>query len=111
MICPKCGAANADGVEFCTRCHATLLFTCPHCNHTQPHSGKCDTCGQNLDLFWKTYLVKTQAEAADAEAQQMKTEAKAVQTAVTFPFSGPWGWTLFVTTQVFRRIAAWFASR
>lgn len=56
MTCPKCGAENAEGVQFCTTCHATLVFKCPKCEHTQNHGGVCDACGLNLNLFWATYL-------------------------------------------------------
>ncbi|MDE3179451.1 MAG: hypothetical protein KGM47_07285, partial [Acidobacteriota bacterium] len=30
------------------RCHATLRFLCPACQHGQDHGGKCEQCGADF---------------------------------------------------------------
>jgi hypothetical protein len=111
MTCPKCGAANADGVQFCTHCHATLLFKCPKCDHMQTHGGTCDACGLNMTDFWTKRLAIKRVEQENFERKQTEQELNNVQTAMTVPFSGPGGWAMFLLTAAIRRIGAWFESR
>lgn len=111
MTCPKCGAANPNGVQFCTHCHATLLFKCPKCDHSQPHGGSCDACGLDMDFFWKRHLAIKRIEEENFERRQTEGEVNNIQAAMTVPFSGPAGWTIFLITQAVRRVAAWFDAR
>ena len=47
MKCPKCQAANREGVKFCEECGAKLELTCPGCG-AAIHLGKrfCGECGK-----------------------------------------------------------------
>lgn len=111
MICSKCGAANADRVQFCTNCHATLIFKCPKCEHTQAHGGRCDICGEDFAFFWARHFSAKDAEDDVIQRDKAKAEANAVRTAVTLPFSGPVGIASFIGVQLFSRLAAWLKSR
>ena len=111
MDCPKCGTANADGVQFCTNCHATLIFKCPKCEHKQAHGGRCDVCGEDFAFFWARHFAEKNAEEARIEKDKAEAEANAVRTALTVPFSGPAGWAFFLITQALNRIATWYRSR
>jgi hypothetical protein len=111
MDCPKCGTANADGVQFCTNCHATLIFKCPKCEHTQTHGGRCDVCGEDFALFWAQHFTKKDAEDARIQKDKTEAEANAVRTALTVPFSGPAGIASFLGMQLFSRLLAWYRSR
>jgi zinc-ribbon domain len=111
MTCPKCGTANTDGVRFCTNCHATLIFKCPKCEHTQTHGGRCDVCGEDFALFWAQHFTKKDAEEARIQRDKAQAEALAVRTALTVPFSGPAGIASFLGMQLFSRLLAWYRSR
>lgn len=111
MTCPKCSAASPDGAQFCTHCHATLLFKCPKCDHLQNHGGICDGCGLNLDEFWTQHLAIKRVEEENFEQKQMEREVVNIQAAMTVPFSGPGGWLIFLVTQLIRRVGAWFEPR
>lgn len=111
MVCPKCGTANADGVQFCTNCHATLIFKCPKCAHSQPHGGSCDACGENFALFWAQRLATKALEEERIEKDKKKAEINAVATALTVPFSGPVGIAGFLGMRIFGRLLAWYRSR
>jgi uncharacterized membrane protein YvbJ len=111
MICPKCGVANAEGLQFCTHCHATLIFKCPKCGHTQMHGATCDACGLNFDAFWKQQLAIKHVKEESRERRQLEQEVDDIRTALTVPFSGPAGWTIFLVTEAIRRIGTWFRSR
>lgn len=111
MTCPKCGAANSDGVRFCTRCHATLIFKCPKCDHTQLHGGTCDACGLDMDTFWKWHLAKKRIEEENFERKHAEQDINNIRAAMTVPFSGPAGWIVFLFQCAFNRITAWFSSR
>jgi hypothetical protein len=111
MTCPECGAVNAEGVQFCTHCHATLIFKCPICDHRQTHGGVCDACGLNFDVFWKQRLAVKRVKEENFERKQTEQQVNAIRAAMTVPFSGPVGWIIFLTTAALNRIAAWFESR
>jgi|SRR5580700_21139 hypothetical protein len=68
VVCPECGRANAEGVEFCTHCHHTLLFRCPMCWNVQRHGGTCDKCHLDLDRYWRV-------KGATEHAQLVRDEA------------------------------------
>ena len=49
MKCPKCQAANREGVKFCEECGAKLELTCPSCGAAIPLGKKfCGECGKVL---------------------------------------------------------------
>ena len=60
--CPSCSTENADAAEFCVRCHQTLLFRCPMCWHEQRHTGKCDSCGVDMTVYWKRQFAIARAD-------------------------------------------------
>jgi predicted amidophosphoribosyltransferase len=111
MNCPKCGAANAEGVQFCTNCHATLIFKCPNCAHTQTHGGVCDACGENLDLFWASYLAIKTNEAERVAHDKTKAEIAVAAQALTAPFAGGASLSRFFIVQLLGRLFARFTSR
>jgi hypothetical protein len=46
ITCPKCGAPNAQGNQFCLVCGEALQFSCPNCgNAVDPSMRFCQTCG------------------------------------------------------------------
>ena len=46
VICPACGAANADDARFCASCGASLADTCGRCgNALPPDASFCPSCG------------------------------------------------------------------
>jgi len=111
MTCPKCGAANLDGVQFCTTCHATLLFKCPKCEHMQNHGGVCDACGLNLTAFWVTYLeTKSEEEQKIAHDKTVASIGKAVN-AVEAPFAAGRSLSQFFLFQFLGRLFGWLSSR
>jgi hypothetical protein len=61
--CPKCGTEVRDIARFCTRCHATLRFQCPSCNHEQRHGGTCEKCGIDFLKYIGAVLAAKKAEA------------------------------------------------
>ncbi|HVB88478.1 MAG TPA: zinc ribbon domain-containing protein [Candidatus Dormibacteraeota bacterium] len=99
MTCPKCGAANAESVQFCTNCHATLLFKCPNCEHMQAHGGTCDSCGTNFDLFWSSYMALKSHEAQQVEVDKLKAEAGTLVQILTLPLAVGASLTRFVFGQ------------
>jgi len=99
MTCPKCGAANAEGVQFCTNCHATLVFKCPNCAHTQTHGGTCESCGANFDLFWASYLALKSHETHQVESDKLKAEAGAFMQILMLPLAGGASLTRFLFSQ------------
>src|SRR5579863_5316803 len=115
MTCTKCGAANAEGVQFCTNCHATLLFKCPNCAHMQTHGCTCDSCGANFDLFWASYLALKTHETQQVEIDKLKAEAGTFMQILTLPFAGGASLTRFLfgqaATQFIGRIFSRLTSR
>jgi hypothetical protein len=111
MVCPKCGTTNADGVQFCTNCHATLFFKCPKCEHIQSHSDVCEKCGTSFALFWSSYLTDRFAEDHQLEHDKLRAEGVAVLQAATLPFSASQGLSRFFFWQVLNRAVAFFRSR
>lgn len=111
MTCPKCGAKNPDGVQFCTNCHATLLFKCPQCEHTQTHGGVCDACGMNLDLFWASYLTMKANEEQKIERDKAVANIGKALTVVEAPFMGGRTISQFFIVQLLGRLFARFARR
>lgn len=65
MKCPKCATEALDSARFCPRCHATLLYICPACAHTQREGGRCEKCGVDF-LKYVTAMVSQEREKAEA---------------------------------------------
>lgn len=115
MTCPTCGVANAEGVQFCTNCHATLLFKCPQCEHMQTHGATCESCGTNFDVFWASYLALKSHEEEQVEKDKLKSEAGALVQILTLPLAGGASLARFVfgqaVTQAIGRVFSRLTSR
>ncbi len=88
MDCPKCGHANPETAQFCTECHATLLFKCPACWHQQSHGGTCEKCGVNFDLYWNRALTRAAEERAREDVERVKSWTATLAQIVLLPFTG-----------------------
>jgi predicted amidophosphoribosyltransferase len=115
MTCAKCGAANAEGVQFCTKCHATLLFKCPNCAHAQTHGGTCESCGATFDLFWASYLALKSKQEQQVKIDKFKAEAGMFMRILMLPLAGGASLTRFLfgqaATQFIGRVFSRFTSR
>ncbi|HEV2314675.1 MAG TPA: zinc-ribbon domain-containing protein [Candidatus Acidoferrales bacterium] len=111
MTCPKCGAANAEGVQFCTNCHATLLFKCPNCAHMQTHGGTCESCGANFDLFWASYLALKSHETQQVEIDKLKAEAGTFMQILMLPLAAGASFTRFLFGQAIAQAVGRVFSR
>ena len=87
MECPKCKTENAETVQFCARCHATLRYTCPACKHTQLHGGKCDQCG--VDFAKYAMMLQFQAKTeADKDRERLKARSSLIKQILLLPITG-----------------------
>jgi zinc-ribbon domain len=113
--CPKCGATNPDGVQFCTQCHATLFFKCPRCEHVQARDGLCEQCGMNMDLFWTSYLAAKSSEQNRIDLDKMKAEAGWFLQILLLPLAAGQSVARFLfgqaLAQAFSRLLSRFTSR
>jgi hypothetical protein len=87
MECPKCKTANADTAQFCTRCHATLLYKCPSCAATQRHGGKCDKCGIDFAKY-ATMMVAQEQIRASREHEKVRQNATTWRQIILLPVTG-----------------------
>ena len=87
MTCPKCHHENSEGTRFCRRCHMTLRFSCPACNHLQAHGGACDRCGVD---FLKYAMMMQSQMASETHHQRERTRActAAVRQVFLLPLTG-----------------------
>src|SRR5689334_18069738 len=111
MKCPRCGKDNAEGVQFCTSCHATLFYKCPKCQHIQSHNDVCEKCGTNFAAFWAGYLEHSFQEQEQLDNDKMKAEAREALNAATLPFAMSRGISRFLLFQVIGRAISFFRSR
>jgi RNA polymerase subunit RPABC4/transcription elongation factor Spt4 len=111
MVCPKCGTTNADGVQFCTNCHATLFFKCPKCEHIQSHNDTCEKCGTNFAAFWSGYLEHSFEEQEKLDNDKLRAEGVAALQAATLPFTASRGVSRFLFWQLWNRAVTFFRSR
>ncbi len=87
MNCPKCGQDNADGVQFCTRCHATIKFVCPACKHVQIRGGKCEQCG--VDFAKYALMIQSKAkDEIDRESAKTRQRTSLLRSLIYFPING-----------------------
>jgi hypothetical protein len=103
MECPRCQHVNAEGIEFCTCCHQTLLYKCPQCWHLQAHSGTCEKCGCNFALYWGSYLERTAKERDRVEVERIKSELSVLAQILLIPLTGG--------RALVRFVLGWLASR
>jgi RNA polymerase subunit RPABC4/transcription elongation factor Spt4 len=111
MNCPKCGTMNADGVQFCTNCHATLFFKCPKCEHMQSHNDVCEKCGTNFAAFWSGYLQQEFQGQEQLDHDKLRAEGVAALQAATLPFSASRGLSRFLLFQIIGRAVSFFRAR
>jgi hypothetical protein len=87
MNCSKCYTENPPEARFCTRCHMTLKFVCPTCQHTQDHGGACDQCG--LDFLKYAMVLEFQAQnERRKERSKNKDRAAWARQALLIPLTG-----------------------
>src|ERR1700722_6141432 len=86
MKCPKCSAEAPDIARFCPRCHATLRYQCPSCNHEQRQGGKSEKLGVD---FLKYIGAVVAGKRAEAEAAHERSEKRSslVKNLLLFPFT------------------------
>jgi len=106
MLCPKCMTENADDLQFCTRCHATLRFKCPKCWYEQNHGGTCDHCGADFKQYQAVFLaglIGENARETQADADKVGHVMTATQMAVT-AVTSPWMAILILARAVLFRL-------
>jgi len=86
MKCPKCNAEERDVARFCRRCHATLLYTCPSCNHQQRQGGTCEKCGVDF-LKYITAVVAARRTEADAIHDRIEQRSNLLKNVLLTPFN------------------------
>ena len=89
MQCAKCGHDNPDSIQFCVRCHAPTLFTCPACKHTQKHGGNCDQCGVDF-LKYAMMLVFQGRTESQQKRFRRKGKGEIIKQILLFPITGGW---------------------
>ena len=87
MQCPKCQQDNAATVQFCTRCHAPLLYKCPACKHVQTHGGQCDKCGVDFAKY-SAMLIFSAKDAAARERERTRTRTSIIKQVLLLPITG-----------------------
>lgn len=88
MQCPKCGQENAGGVQFCTRCHATLFFKCPVCWHTQATCGRCEKCGTDYAAYATACIEQSASEEQKADIDRFVGRTSWLAQLALAPLSG-----------------------
>jgi hypothetical protein len=61
--CPKCGTDVREIARFCQRCHHTMRYECPSCNHQQREGGKCEKCGIDFLKYIAAVVSQKQSQA------------------------------------------------
>lgn len=79
MQCPKCHHENRQGVQFCTRCHTPLRFTCPSCGHVQQQGGKCERCGVDFAKYAAMLVFQASADVQDRRRRSQERASLAKQ--------------------------------
>jgi hypothetical protein len=86
MKCPKCSTEARDVSRFCQRCHATLRYQCPACNHEQRHGGKCEKCGVDFLKYISSVVASKQGEA-DLAHDRLERRSNLLKNILLFPFT------------------------
>ncbi len=100
MDCPRCGHGNPEAAQFCTECHAVLIYRCPGCWHEQRHGGTCDKCGLNFNLYWTASLARASDERAREDVDRLKSWAAMLAQLILLPFTGVRSVVRFVLTRL-----------
>ena len=87
MQCPKCGQANPEAAQFCTRCHTPLRFVCPACKHVQSDGGKCDQCGVDFAKYLGVLMFQAKTES-DKEHERLEQRSSFVKQILLLPITG-----------------------
>jgi hypothetical protein len=87
MQCPKCRYENPERVQFCTRCHTPLRFTCPSCRHIQDHAGKCEQCGVDF-VKYASMIVFQAREGAQEKRRRGRDKASIAKQVLLAPLTG-----------------------
>ena len=85
--CPKCGSDARAVARFCQRCHATLRFACPSCNHEQRQGGQCEKCGINFLKYIGAVVAAKQAKA-DADTERLDRRSAFLKHIIAIPLTG-----------------------
>jgi uncharacterized membrane protein YvbJ len=85
--CPKCGHANSDASDFCTKCHAILIRHCPNCWHRQRDGEVCEKCGTCFALSAELALERSLAEDARVQRDHFKARVAAIFQIALLPFT------------------------
>jgi len=86
MNCPKCGAEARDVARFCRRCHATLRYQCPACQHEQRQGGTCEKCGVDFLKYITAVVAAKQAEA-DVIHERLERRSTFLKNVLWVPFT------------------------
>lgn len=84
--CPKCGAEVRDIARFCQRCHNTLRFQCPACQHEQRHGSTCEKCGVDFLKYITAVVASKQAES-DIVHDRLEQRSTLIKNILWIPFT------------------------
>jgi len=87
MQCPKCRHENPEKMQFCTRCHAPLRFTCPACRHVQSHGGKCEQCGVDFAKYARMIVFQAR-EGAQEKRRHTREKVSIAKQILLLPLTG-----------------------
>ncbi|HUY13602.1 MAG TPA: zinc ribbon domain-containing protein [Terriglobia bacterium] len=99
MNCPKCHTENPVEARFCIRCHMTLKFVCPTCQHPQDHGGTCDQCGLNFAKYAVVLEFQAQNESRK-ERERGKERATLARQALLAVVTGGFSLIKFVSKRL-----------
>ena len=75
-LCPKCGVAIKEGMEFCGECGARLTKSCPGCSATiRWHLKHCPKCGVNIRERLATIEAKNERKIQQKEEKLLRKKA------------------------------------
>ncbi len=86
MNCPKCGTEARDVARFCRRCHATLRYQCPACQHEQRQGGTCEKCGVDFLKYIAAVVAAKQTEA-DAITERHERRSTFLKNVLSLPLT------------------------
>jgi hypothetical protein len=89
MICPKCQQENLESARFCGRCHMTLRFTCPACQHVQSHGNQCERCGVDFAKYISMLQFQMESDVR-RERETRRARQNIIRHALLLPVTGGW---------------------